>query len=144
MGGSCEKSLPEPGRIEAGRAQILRESADGPVLWALGAECGTAEKVAEILLNSGIGSTLINARFAAPFDRSTAEKFASRLQVAIEDHASGGIASALAESLSSCPGSRVLAFNWRSGVVGHGNISELRKRAGLDPESIAAKIESFF
>ena len=143
-GGSCEKSLPEPGRIEAGRAQILRESADGPVLWALGAECGTAEKVAEILLNSGIGSTLINARFAAPFDRSTAEKFASRLQVAIEDHASGGIASALAESLSSCPGSRVLAFNWRSGVVGHGNISELRKRAGLDPESIAAKIESFF
>lgn len=143
-GGSSEKTLPAPADLEYGKAQILCGADDGPVLWALGAECGTAEKVIEILRKAGIGATLINPRFVAPFDRRTAERFAGRVQVTIEDHAHGGLASALAETLSSFPGSRILSFNWGGAVVGHGSVSELRRQAGLDPESIAAEILRLF
>ena len=140
-GGDFEEDLPEPGPLEYGKAQILRESPAGPVIWALGAECGTMEKVAGLLRKEGIGSTLINARFASPFDAGLARRFRCRLQVTVEDHGPGGLASALTEALvgEGAPGG-VLAFNWGHEVVGYGNVAELRRKAGFDPENIARKI----
>lgn len=123
-----------------GKAEILRECSEGPVLWALGAECGIAEQTAELLRQRGIKTTLINARFAAPFDRETALRFSNRLQVVIEDHAGGGLGSALSECCAAVPGGEVLLFNWGSSSVGHGNVAELRRERGLDPESIAGRI----
>ena len=139
-GNSCEKTLPPPGVLQMGKAEILRECSEGPVLWALGAECGIAEQTAELLRQRGIKTTLINARFAAPFDRETALRFSNRLQVVIEDHAGGGLGSALCECCAAVPGGEVLLFNWGSSSVGHGNVAELRRERGLDPESIAGRI----
>ncbi|MBR2872782.1 MAG: 1-deoxy-D-xylulose-5-phosphate synthase [Lentisphaeria bacterium] len=139
-GGSKEKALPEPGPLETGKCEVLKESPEGPVIWALGAECGIAEKVVEILEKEKIAATLINIRFAAPFDRETALKFASRLQVVIEDHGIGGAGSALAEILSGIPGSRMAVFNWGKEIVGHGNVDILRKKHRLTPEDIAGEI----
>ncbi len=140
-GGDFEEDLPEPGPLKLGKAQLLRESPEGPVIWALGAECGTMEKVARRLREEGIGATLINARFAAPFDAGLARRFRSRLQVTIEDHGPGGLASALADALAAegAPGG-ILSFNWGHGVVGYGSISELRRKAGLLPDDIARRI----
>ena len=139
-GGASEKALPVPGEIRMGKAQILREAPEGPVIWALGAECGTAEKTAELLEKEGITTTLINARFVSPFDRETALKYASRLQVVIEDHAGGGLTSALCECCEQTSVKGILAFNWANSLPGHGNVAELRHDAGLDPESMARRI----
>ena len=140
-GGPSEQALPPPAPLEPGRAQILRESASGPVIWALGAECGTAEKVAALLGKQGIGATLVNARFAAPFDAELARRFRHRFQIAIEDHGPGGLAAALAEALA---GKKehggLLGFNWGGKIVGHGALPELRRQAGLDAESIARAV----
>jgi len=140
-GGGCEQDLPAPAPLEHGKAQILRKSPEGPVIWALGAECGTMEKTALLLRKEGIEATLINARFAAPFDSALARRFRSRLQVTIEDHGPGGLASALSEALAGegAPGG-ILSFNWGCEVIGHGSVSDLRRKAGLDPENIARKI----
>ncbi|MBR2374237.1 MAG: 1-deoxy-D-xylulose-5-phosphate synthase [Lentisphaeria bacterium] len=139
-GGSDEKDLPIPGKLLYGRAEILKESPEGPVLWALGAECGTAEKVAFLLKTKGIEATLINTRFIAPFDRELALHFKSRLQITIEDHAAGGLAAVLAETLAGVENGGIMSFYWRDEVIGHGNIADLRKLAGLDPEAIADSI----
>ena len=139
-GGASEKNLPVPDEIRIGKAQVLRETPGGPVIWALGAECGTAEKTAELLEKEGITTTLINARFVSPFDRETALKYSYRLQVVIEDHAGGGLSSALCECCAQESGKGVLAFNWGGSVPGHGSVAELRRDAGLDPESIARRI----
>ena len=139
-GGASEKTLPVPEEIRMGKAQVLREAPEGPVLWALGAECGTAEKVAELLEKEGIRTTLINARFVSPFDRETALKYSSRLQVVIEDHAGGGLTGALCECCAAEAGTKVLAFTWANCPPGHGNVAELRRDAGLDPDSIARRI----
>jgi 1-deoxy-D-xylulose-5-phosphate synthase len=138
---SCEKELPEPCAIETGRAEILKEAPEGPVLWALGAECGTAEQTAELLKKEGIDATLINCRFVTPFDRETALRYSSRLQVVIEDHADCGIGAVLSSICAPIPDrGEILCFNWGNELVGHGSVAELRKAAGLDPESIARKI----
>ncbi|MBO5793176.1 MAG: 1-deoxy-D-xylulose-5-phosphate synthase [Lentisphaeria bacterium] len=139
-GGDCEKALPAPEKVQMGKAQILREFPEGPVLWALGAECGTAEAAADILKSEGINCTLINARFAAPFDSETALRFSNRLQAVIEDHASGGLGSALCECCASGSQGRILTFNWGGAPVGHGNVAALRREHGLDPENIARRI----
>lgn len=139
-GGSREKALPEPRALEIGKSELLQNAPDGPVIWALGAECGIAEKVVEILENENISSTLINIRYVVPFDSEKALKFASRLQVVIEDHGTGGAGSALAEILSGIPGSRLAVFNWGNEIVGHGNVDTLRRKNHLTPEDIAGEI----
>jgi 1-deoxy-D-xylulose-5-phosphate synthase len=140
-GGDFEEDLPEPAPLEYGKAQILRESPDGPVIWALGAECGTMEKAALLLRKKGIGATLINARFVSPFDAGLARRFRSRLQVTVEDHGPGGLAAALDEALAGegAPGG-VLSFCWGHEAVGYGNVAQLRRKAGLDPENIVRRI----
>ena len=35
---------------------------------------------------------------------------------------------------------KVMTFNWGKELVGHGNVAELRRQAGMDPESIARRI----
>ena len=140
-GGDFEEELPEPAPLEYGKAQVLRESPEGPVIWALGAECGTMEKAARLLRKEGVEATLVNARFVSPFDAGLARRFRSRLQVTIEDHGPGGLAPALTEALAGegAPGG-VLSFNWGHEAVGYGSVAELRRKAGLDPENIVRRI----
>ena len=139
-GGSCETALPLPAPLSPGKAEVLKNAPEGPVIWALGAECGHAEKVCTLLEAQGITPVLINIRFVVPFDRETALKFVSRHHFVIEDHGTGGAGSCLCEIFASHPDTQVTLFNWGSGAVGHGDVAELRRRAGLDPESIAGKI----
>ena len=140
-GTSCETDLSLPSPLIPGKAEVLKNAPQGPVIWALGAECGNAGKVCRLLEEQGITAVLINIRFAVPFDRETALQFAARqYHFVIEDHGTGGAGSILCEIFASHPGTQVTLFNWGNGCVGHGNVSELRRKAGLDPETIGGKI----
>lgn len=131
-------------RFELGKAVIRREGDwSSPVLWGIGAEVQTALDVAEMLESAGLDCTVADARFLKPFDREKVLEFTGRLQISIEDHIlSGGLYSALAETLASEVHSGLYGFGWdASEVVGHGDVKDLRRKAGLDAESISEKIK---
>ena len=97
-----------------------------------------------MLEKNDMDCTVVDARFLKPFDVELARSFAGRVQFVIEDHVvSGGVFSALNEVLSEVPHREIFSFAWSDqSVVSHGNVAELKRRAGLDAESIAEKISS--
>lgn len=138
-GGSREQSAISPTPLMTGHAEILR-SGNGPVLWAMGPECSTALKVAEILEAHQIDCTVVNARYLAPFDASLARKLAAdqRLCASIEDHrTTGGLASALDEALADTAHGAIVHFGWPDQVIPHGGVAKLRENFGLTAPAIA-------
>ena len=147
-GGTSGKMECPVAPLDTGRAEILHEgSASGPVLWAMGPECGTAVDAADRLkAEHGIDCTVVNARFLAPFDRELARELApGRLVVSIEDHVVvGGLGSALDEAVADLPCAGRLTFGWPAGKpVPHGAVSELRREAKLTACDIASQVAKF-
>lgn len=88
--------------IALGKAQVLREGADGAVL-AYGHMVQTALAAAEILAKHGIHIEVVNARFCKPIDESLVVELCNRHDrvVTIEDHTQiGGFGSAVLECLA--------------------------------------------
>lgn len=129
--------------FEYGKAVIRRTgNTASPVLWACGGEVKTAMAVAEILKNKNLDCTVVDARFLKPFDGELAKKFAGCKQFSIEDHClTGGLYSALTETLAGIPHEQISGFGWPSDtIVPHGETAVIRKNAGLDAGTIAEKI----
>jgi deoxyxylulose-5-phosphate synthase len=131
-------------RFVCGKAVIRQHGESGsPVLWATGSEIATALKAAELLeMNGSWKCTVIEARFLKPFDREMAMAFSRDKQFTIEDHClSGGLYSALSETLSEAGNAGVYGFGWSvEKVIGHGAVAQLKADAGLTAEQIAEKI----
>ena len=130
--------------FETGRAEILQKGdANAPVLWGIGSECATALEAAELLKKKGINCTVINARFLKPFDKELAKSFAGCRQFSLEDHSlSGGLYSALRETLSPVKNGGIWGFGWSPEmVIPHGEVSQLKAEAGLTAAAAAEKIE---
>ncbi len=114
------------------------------LLFALGSMVNTAEAVHEKLQSHGIEATLVNARFAKPFDRDYMKKAMenhSLIVVLEEGIASGGL------------GERVACFLREEGYSGsimpvaipdtfveQGGVDELKKMLHMDADSIVDKI----
>lgn len=134
----------EPVPFIPGQAVVRKDAADAdaPVIWAGGAEVGTALDVAEKLSSAGLECRVIDARSLKPFDREKALQYAGCRQFVIEDHVvSGGLAAALNEALGGVSHAPVTAFGWNSdAVVPHGEVAVLRRQAGLTVEQITEKI----
>ena len=128
--------------IAFGKGELLYEES-GIALIALGSMVKTAESVREALKKAGYSCTLVNARFAKPFDEELFLNLSKNhtLFVTLEENgACGGF------------GERVLAFLFRHGIskvlniaipddyVEHGNVELLRKEVGLDEASITERI----
>ena len=128
--------------IAFGKGELLYEES-GIALIALGSMVKTAESVREALKKAGYSCTLVNARFAKPFDEELLLNLSKNhtLFVTLEENvACGGF------------GERVLAFLFRHGIskvlniaipddyVEHGNVELLRKEVGLDEASITERI----
>ncbi|MBR2344579.1 MAG: 1-deoxy-D-xylulose-5-phosphate synthase [Lentisphaeria bacterium] len=129
--------------LQMGQAVIRRHGNDrDPVIWSCGAEVSVAVDVAEILTGKGMDCTVVDARFLKPFDSEKAFIFAGRRQFTIEDHCvSGGLASALRESLDGINHAPVTSFGWSDNeVIPHGEPDVLRCNFGLTAEQIAEKI----
>ena len=106
---------------------------------------GKAESTAEILAGKGISAAVLNARFIKPLDEELIIQYADSTGsiFTMEDHVlTGGFGSAVMALLSS--NGRENALTYRFGLpdcfVEHGDITQLQKKYGLDPESMATVI----
>lgn len=132
-----------PRSFQYGKAELIRTAPPkSPLLWGCGVECKTALRVADILAEAGLPCAVADARFLKPFDRELAIRFADCRQYTIEDHAvSGGLFSALCEALADTPHAPLKGFGWPDDrTIAHGNVQQLRKQYGIDPDSIAQEI----
>ena len=134
---------PQYKTIEIGKAEVLREGADG-VLLAYGAMVYRCLHAAEKLSEKGIEVTVVNARFAKPLDKALILDLVRnhKLIVTVEDHAlMGGFGSAVLELVTeeredAC---KVVRMGIPDRFIEHGPRNLILKNIGLDEDGIADK-----
>ena len=124
-----------------GRALVIKEGKD-IAIWASGREAYTALEVSDILSKSGISAMVVNARFMKPFDSGLLLLHAEKMPVAtIEDcQIQGGLGTVVDEVLVRTRHKGVYHYGWGTGIVPHGTIAGIRKKAKFTAEDISADI----
>ncbi len=129
--------------VEMGKAELIY--AEGEIcLLALGSMVKTAERVRELLHESGYKCSLINARFAKPID-DHAVKWAAenhKLLVSMEENVlSGGYGEKVRQGLDGLKlKTSLVQIAIPDEYVEHGNVELLQKEIGIDAEGIAGRI----
>ena len=106
----------------------------------------TALKVADKLSSYNISASVYDLRVLKPLDNEEIATVASQYTtvVTIEDGTIiGGVGSSISSLLAES-GKMVLNIGWPDQYIPHGTIEELRKKFGLDPDSVAEKIKEFY
>jgi 1-deoxy-D-xylulose-5-phosphate synthase len=127
--------------IETGRAEWIC-SGEEIALVAVGSMVQTAMEVREILKIHGKKVSVINARFVKPLDETLLESLPEKhsLVVTLEEGVcSGGFGEAVAAWYSGRKVT-VLPVALPDKFIEHGSVAELKKKYGLDKDSIAKKI----
>ena len=129
--------------IELGKSEIIYKGNE-IALFALGSMVITAEKVAVILRENGIDATLVNARFAKPFDEQCIWDLSDnhRILVTLEENVlSGGFGEHISTFVQQEDiDMDVINIAIPNAYVEHGNVEQLKKILGIDAESVAARI----
>lgn len=129
--------------IELGKSEIIYKGNE-IALFALGSMVITAEKVADILRENGIDATLVNARFAKPFDEQCIRDLSDnhRILVTLEENVlSGGFGEHISTFVQQEDiDMDVINIAIPNAYVEHGNVEQLKKILGIDAESVAARI----
>ena len=114
------------------------------LLFALGSMVATAEEVRQLLLGHGIEATLVNARFAKPFDQEylmQAMKDHSLIVTMEENVVTGGFGEQVACFLREQGyEGEVLPVAIPDAFVEHGNVNVLKQMLGMDAASVADQI----
>jgi 1-deoxy-D-xylulose-5-phosphate synthase len=129
--------------IRKGCAEILAGGSQVALL-AIGSMVETAWEVRAKLAEQDIDATVVNARFASPFDRHAIRVLSKShdLLVTMEENvASGGFGEHVAAMVSeeALP-MRLLRIAIPDQFVEHGSVDELRRSLGIDADSIAQQI----
>lgn len=129
--------------MELGRSELLMQGEE-VALFALGSMVETAECVHALLEKEGIRCTVVNARFARPFDRDRIRELSAehRLLVTMEENVkSGGLGEHIGAFLKEeeLP-VELYVVAIPDVYVEHGSVDTLKKLLGLDAETIAAEI----
>ena len=144
-GVSLQENLPVS-PLEPGKAEVLRNGSD-LALWAVGRETRTAlEAAARLESEFKISCKVVNARFLKPFDEAALKADAQTMPVfTIEDNlAGGGLDSISDRLLINVRHHGVRHFAWPSArIIPHGTLPVLRKKFGMDTDSIVEKIRTF-
>ena len=129
--------------IELGVSETLETGKDIALL-ALGSMVETAQEVARLLEKQGIKATVINARFAVPFDKVCVDRlvFNHKLLVTMEENVmSGGFGEHVATYVSANDWDiKVQIVAIPDAYVEHGNVARLKEDIGIDVQSIYQKI----
>ena len=131
--------------IVYGRAEIIYKEKD-IALFAVGSMVKEAEKARELLKKRGYNVSLINARFVKPFDENCIIKLAKdhKLLVTIEENVlNGGFGEQVLRFVNSSEiDITVQNLAIPNQYLEQGSVDVLRKEAGLDPHTIAERVEN--
>ncbi len=129
--------------IQLGKSELLHKG-QKIALIALGTMVETAEAVRLRLLEEGIDATLVNARFAMPFDKKMIEELTLNhdLIITLEENVRSG---GFGEHITSFVVEQKLpvevhAIAIPDAYVEHGNVAQLKQDIGIDEGSIYTKI----
>ena len=129
--------------IEFGKSEVI-QAGSKIAFFALGSMVQTAEKVVARLEEQGIDATLINARFAAPFDkdRIVSLEREHKLLVTLEENVlSGGFGEHISTFVSEKGlDMKVQIVAIPDAYVEHGNVEILKKDIGIDENTIYQKV----
>ena len=129
--------------IETGKSELLKKGSK-VALFALGSMVKTAMDVAEQLEKEGISATVINARFAAPFDGEAIKELAGEheLLVTLEENVqSGGMGEHIAMFLATERiDMGILSIAIPNQFVEHGNVDILKQALRMDADSVTRRI----
>ena len=129
--------------VELGKSETIHEGKEVAVL-ALGSMVQTAEQVREQLLEQGYDITLVNARFAMPFDKERIKELAQthKLLVTMEENVkSGGFGEHVAAYLKQEDiATRMLMIAIPDAYVEHGNVDKLKQELRIDVPSVTERI----
>ena len=135
--------------VEKGRAEVLFEESE-ILLFAIGNMVAAAEEVRILLHEAGHQATLINARFAAPFDRQAVRDRLGnhKLIVTMEDNVeSGGLGEHVAAWLKEdgtlpeeAQRTAFLNVSIPDHFVRHGKPAQLYRMLGMEPDQIKDRI----
>ncbi len=130
-------------KIELGKSETLQQGIKIVIL-ALGSMVKVAEQVCALLEENGEKPTLINARFAMPFDRNAIDELQREhtLLVTMEENVlSGGFGEHVTEYVHSNDIQlKVINIAIPDIYVEHGNVDVLYETLKLDAKSVAARI----
>ena len=129
--------------IRLGKSETLYDE-DEIALVAFGSMVQTAEQVREQLLEQGCDITLVNARFAMPFDKERIKELAQthKLLVTMEENVkSGGFGEHVAAYLKQEDiATRMLMISIPDAYVEHGNVEKLKQELRIDASSVTERI----
>lgn len=129
--------------IQLGKAEVISEG-QGIALFALGSMVETAEKVAAKLNEQDIEATVINARFAAPFDKDMVASLVPKhkLLVTMEENVtSGGFGEHVASYVNENDlDIKVQIVAIPDAYVEHGNVNKLKEDIGIDANSVYERV----
>lgn len=135
------KEIRQP--IELAKSELIRKGSTVAIM-ALGSMVKTAVDVVKLLEAEGISATLINARFAMPFDKEAIKELPAEhsLLVTMEENVqSGGFGEHVTEYVKTNGiALEVLTVALPDCYVEHGNVEVLKKELHVDAESVANRI----
>jgi len=133
--------------LEIGKGRVIRQGKQAAIL-CLGARLEECKKAAEILSSRGIELTIIDARFAKPLDVKLIMEVATSHEavITIEEGSIGGFGSHVAQLLSERgvfdKGLKFRSMTLPDIFLDQDTPDAMYKKAGLDCDTIAEKIES--
>ncbi|WP_294345225.1 1-deoxy-D-xylulose-5-phosphate synthase [Prosthecochloris sp.] len=133
--------------LEIGKSEIVREGSSIAIL-AIGTMVEKSIEAAHLLEQANIDALVANMRFLKPLDVAMVHAIAEsheKIVVVEENSVIGGLGSAvndylMKEGLSN----KVLTLGLPDEFVTHGNMNDLYRMLGLDPENICKKIKKFY
>lgn len=135
------KEIRQP--IELAKSELIQKGSTVAIM-ALGSMVKTAVDVVKLLEADGISATLINARFAMPFDKEAIKELPAEhsLLVTMEENVqSGGFGEHVTEYVKTNGiALEVLTVALPDCYVEHGNVEVLKKELHVDAESVAKRI----
>jgi 1-deoxy-D-xylulose-5-phosphate synthase len=143
-GGSGLQPRPDLAPIEFGKAEVLREGAQGCIL-AVGYMACIASRAADILRDRGLSVALVNCRFVKPLDEGLILSLADqhRVIVTIEENVlAGGFGSAVSQLVErSGRVAHVTSVGLEDRFYEQGPRNWLLDQAGLSPEKLADRLQ---
>jgi len=135
------KEIRQP--VELAKSELIKKGSRVAIM-ALGSMVKTAVDAVKLLEAEGISATLINARFAMPFDKEAIKELPAEhsLLVTMEENVqSGGFGEHVTEYVKTNGiALEVLNIALPDCYVEHGNVEVLKKELHVDAESVAKSI----